>query len=106
MSVIELNSENFKTEVEESDIPVLVDFFADWCGPCQMMKPVFEELSSDYEGKIKFAKLNTEAASDVAAKWDIRSIPCLVLIEKGAEKDRIMGFMPKEALKEKIDSIK
>jgi len=103
--MLELNKDNFEKEVKESDKPIIVDYFATWCGPCMAMAPVFEELSKDYEGKLKFAKLNVEDNQELAGQFNIRGIPCLVMFNKGEEVDRIVGSLPKEALKEKIDEI-
>lgn len=103
--VIEINPENFETVVEKSNIPVIIDFFADWCGPCQMMKPVFEKISTNYEGKLKFVKLNTEIAPDIAQKYGIQGIPCLVVVKKAKEVGRIVGFANESILKQKIDAI-
>ena len=96
---------NFKEEIEESKIPVIIDFWASWCGPCQMMGPVFEELSGDYENKIKFAKISTEEEQELANQFQIQGIPCLVIVKEGKEIGRISGFAPKEILKQKIDEI-
>ncbi|MCK5698981.1 MAG: thioredoxin [Candidatus Aenigmarchaeota archaeon] len=103
--MLELNADNFETEVTNSETPVIIDFWASWCGPCQMMGPVFEELSKDYTGKLKFAKLSTEEQPDLAAKFNISGIPCLIITKQGKEIDRIVGFAPKETMKEKIDAI-
>ncbi len=103
--MIEINNENFKEEVEKSKTPVIIDFFADWCMPCQMMKPVFEKVSKNYEGKLKFAKLNTEIAPEIAQRFRVQGIPCLVIVENGKEIGRIVGFSNEQALKQKIDSI-
>ena len=103
--MLEITNENFEAEVKNHDGPVLIDFWAGWCGPCQMMGPVFEELSKDYEGKIKFVKINTDENQDLSGKFGVSGIPCLILTEQGEEKNRIVGFMQKEALKDKIDSI-
>ena len=103
--VTEINKDNFKTEVEDSNIPVIIDFFADWCMPCQMMKPVFEEISKDFEGKLKFVKVNTDENPELSQKFDIGGIPCLVLAKEGKEFERLTGFMPKEVLKAKIEKI-
>ena len=105
MPVIEVNSENFEKEVKNSDFPVIIDFYADWCGPCQMMKPVFEALSKDYKGKLKFAKLNTDESPDIAEEFNVEGIPCLVIIKNGKEVDRIIGFNSQTMLKQKIDKI-
>ena len=103
--VIELNKETFKKEVLQSDKPVIVDYFATWCGPCMNLAPIFEETSKDYEGKLKFAKVNVEENQDLAGQFNVRGIPCLIVFNKGEEVDRIVGSLQKEALKEKIDEI-
>ncbi|MCX6710041.1 MAG: thioredoxin [Candidatus Woesearchaeota archaeon] len=103
--LVHLNKENFVKEVNNSSVPVLIDFWASWCGPCQMMAPVFEEASKDYEGKVKFAKLSTEEESSLAAAYGIQGIPCMVLLSKNKEIGRIVGFMLKPVLKAKLDEI-
>jgi thioredoxin 1 len=103
--VTEIKNEIFKKEVLESKIPVIVDFWAAWCGPCKMLGPVFEDLSKDYEGKLKFAKINVEEEEDIASENDIMGIPCLIVFNEGKEVDRITGFLQKDQLKEKIDEI-
>lgn len=105
MGVVHLNENNFEKEVMESDIPAIIDFFADWCGPCQMMGPEFEKLSGQYEGKLKFCKLNTDENQELAAKFDISGIPCLVMVKKGEEIGRFVGFMPGPMLKDRIDGV-
>jgi thioredoxin 1 len=102
--VLELNKDNFEKEVIKSDKPVLVDFGASWCGPCQQMGPVFEKISSGFTD-VKFAKLDVQANQEIAKKYDVMGIPCLILFVNGKEKDRITGFQPEEQLKEKIKSI-
>ena len=105
MTTINLNKDNFEAEVTKSEIPVIVDFWAQWCMPCQMMGPVFEELSGEYSGKLKFGKVNTEEERELSAVFQIRSIPTLMIVYKEKIIDQIFGFAQKEALKEKIDKI-
>jgi thioredoxin 1 len=103
--VIEINGDDYEKVVEKSTIPVIIDFFADWCMPCQMLKPVFEKVSKNYEGKLKFVKVNTEIAPELAQKFGVQGIPCLVLVEEGKEIGRIVGYCNESALKQKIDDI-
>jgi thioredoxin 1 len=103
--VTHITKDNFSDEVLHSDIPVIIDFWAEWCGPCQMMGPVFEELSKEYDGKLKFVKLDTEAEPQLAMQFGIQGIPSLVVSQEGKEIDRIVGFAPKDLLKQKIDSV-
>ena len=101
--VQELNEETFKSTIATG--PVLVDFWAEWCGPCKMLAPVFEEVSKEYEGKLAFAKIDTQAFPNPASESAVSGIPCLILFKDGKEVDRIVGFAPKEQLKAKIDAI-
>lgn len=103
--VTALTENNFEDEVVKSKIPVIVDFWASWCAPCNMMAPLFEEVSSDYAGRLKFAKLNVEDNQEMADRFGIRGIPCLVVFKDGKEADRITGLLPKEQLKARIDEI-
>ena len=89
----------------QSEIPVIVDFWATWCPPCKILAPVFEELAGEYEGKVKFAKLDTDEVRAVAQKYSIMSIPTLIVFKGGKEIERMVGALPKEALKEKIDAL-
>lgn len=105
MTTIALTKDNFEKEVLNSEQPVIIDFWASWCGPCQMMGPVFEELSEDYVGKLKFAKVNTETEFGLATEFNIQGIPALIVVKGNKEIGRITGFAPKEVLREKIDNI-
>jgi len=103
--VTELTVDNFESEVVNEKLPLIIDFYADWCGPCQMMKPVFESVSQDYEGKLKFLKLDTQAESGLAMKFGIQGIPAFVVIKDGKEVGRLVGYMGEDAFKEKIDQV-
>ena len=103
--MLEITESNFEKEVLKSDIPVVLDFWAEWCGPCRMLAPVFEELSRDFKGRLKFAKVNVDENDKVANKFGVRGIPCLVVTNKGEEIDRIVGYAPKEILKKKIEEM-
>ncbi|WP_434310376.1 thioredoxin [Hominifimenecus sp. rT4P-3] len=89
---------NFEEEVLKSDKPVLVDFYADWCGPCKMMAPVLETLSNQYEGKIVIGKLNVDENSETASRYQVRSIPYMVLFQNGQVVDSLLGLTPAESV--------
>ncbi len=99
MAVKEVNETNFSSEVLQSDIPVLVDFYADWCGPCRMLRPSLEEIAGE-RSDIKVAAVNVDENIDLAEEYNVASIPCVVLFKNGAEADRSIGFVPKEVLEE------
>ncbi len=96
---------DFETEVIKSAIPVVVDFWAEWCGPCKMMLPIVEELSGEYEGKVKIVKLNVDEAEDIPAQFGIRNIPTLLFFKNGEVVDKQVGAAPKQVLAQKIDAI-
>lgn len=103
--IIYLNEETYETEAMQSDIPVLVDFYADWCGPCQMLMPVMDELAAKYAGKAKICKLNIDENRKVALSNKVMSIPTLFFIKNGEITERITGALPQSALEEKLDSL-
>ncbi|MCR5143924.1 MAG: thioredoxin [Lachnospiraceae bacterium] len=96
-------AENFEAEVMNSDIPVLVDFYADWCGPCKMMGPVVEELAEDYEGRAKVGKVNVDEQPALAEKFNVMSIPFFAVIKNGQVVDKGVGAMSADELEAKLD---
>lgn len=99
---IEVNDGNFRREVLKSNVPVLVDFWADWCAPCKMVAPVVEKIAREYSEDIKVAKLNVDKNQSTASRYDVMSIPTLVIFENGREKDRVIGYAPKNKLVSKL----
>ena len=95
---IKLSSENFEKEVLKSEKPVLVDFYADWCGPCNAMAPVIEELATELDGKAKVGKINVDENSDIAVEYNVMSIPTLIVFKNGKEEKRLVGLRDKEEL--------
>ncbi|MBQ3641408.1 MAG: thioredoxin [Butyrivibrio sp.] len=95
---------NFEAEVLKSETPVLVDFYADWCGPCKMMAPVVEKLAEQYDGKVKVGKVNSDDESALAAKYNIMSIPAFLIFKNGEVIDTATGAMPADALAKKLDA--
>jgi thioredoxin 1 len=100
--VTEISDQAFETEVLKSAIPVVVDFWAPWCGPCRMMAPVMEAAAEKWAGRVKFVKINTDEHAAVAGQMGIMAIPTLIIFARGAECDRIIGVVPQAALEAKI----
>jgi thioredoxin 1 len=103
MSVVYVTEKNFKEEVLESDIPVLVDFWAEWCGPCKMIGPIIDQLAHDLKGRLKVAKVNVDEAQGLAGDFNIMSIPTLLIFKDGTPVEQMVGAMSKDQLLEKIN---
>ena len=101
--IVTLTKDNFKEMALESDKPVLVDFWAEWCGPCRMVGPIVDELAEDYEDKVVVAKLNVDDESELAIEYKVMSIPTLILFKDGEVAEKIVGARPKEGLEELLD---
>jgi thioredoxin 1 len=101
--VVHLNDGQFDTEVLKSNIPVLVDFYADWCGPCHAIAPTIEALSNEFDGKVKFVKVDVDANQGVASRYEIMSIPTIMLFENGKVEDSIVGAYPANVYKQHIE---
>jgi len=102
---ITLTKDNFKQEVLQSDIPVLVDFWAEWCGPCKMLSPTIDEISKEYAGKLKVAKLNIDEAAEIASEYGVMSIPTLIIFKKGEVASQTVGSVPKEKIVATIEPL-
>lgn len=96
MSVTELNKDNFEKEVMEANVPVLIDFWASWCGPCRMMSPVIDKIAEEMGDKLKVCKVNVDENHELAEKYEIMTIPAFIVIKNGAEAGRTIGVQPKE----------
>ena len=101
--VTKVNENEFDSEVLKSTIPVMVDFFAEWCGPCKMVEPTMEALSREYSGKVKFVKINVDDNQSISMRYDIMSIPTAMIFEKGEIKDSLIGAFPAAAYRQRID---
>ncbi len=101
--ITELNDDNFETEALKSDLPILVDFWAAWCGPCRMVAPVIEQLAEEYDGQVRFGKLDVDANQQTAYQYQVSSIPTFIFFKDGQMADRMMGAMPKSAFQSFID---
>jgi thioredoxin 1 len=104
-NIVELTDQNFEQEVLKSDVPVLVDFWAEWCMPCRMLTPTMEKIAGDYAGKVKVGKVDTDANRDTALKYNISNIPTVILFKSGEMSQRFVGLRPERDFKEALDSI-
>ena len=104
-NLIEFTDHNFDTEVLKSNLPVLVDFWAEWCGPCKMIGPIVEEIAGDYAGKVKVGKVNVDFNNQVAMQYGIRGIPALLVFKGGAVANQIVGAVPKNNITEILDEV-
>ena len=104
-NVVEITDANFEEQVANSATPVLVDFWAEWCGPCRMLAPTIEELSEEYAGKVTVGKLNTDENRDVAVKYGISAIPTIILFNKGEVAQKLVGLSAKKDLKAAMDAV-
>jgi thioredoxin 1 len=105
LAALEVTDDSFASEVLNSELPVLVDFWAEWCGPCKMVSPIVEELSNEYNGKVKVAKLDVDSNPQTATNYGIRGIPTLLMFKDGSAVDQIVGAVPKTHIAERLDKI-
>ena len=104
MSEVAVNDASFKQEVLDESLPVLVDFWAEWCGPCRMLGPVVEELATEYQGKLKVCKVDVDHAPNTASEYGVMSIPTVAIFKNGKVVDKVVGAVPKASLVEKIEA--
>ena len=105
MPTINVSDTTFESEVISAQQPVLVDFWAEWCGPCKMVAPIVEELSDEYKDQVKFTKVDVDENPEMAQKYGVRGIPTLLIFNGGAPVDKLVGALPKKAIKDRLESV-
>ena len=103
--MLDIIKATFEKEVLRNQLPVLVDFWAPWCGPCRIVSPTLDKLSKEYTNKLKFAKLNVDDNQEIATQFDVRGIPCMIIFSKGHELDRVIGAYSEAELRRRIDLV-
>ncbi len=104
-AVLTLTEANFESEISNSTVPVLVDFWAEWCGPCRMLGPILDDLAKDQAGKVKIGKVNVDESQSIAAKFNVKSIPMLVFFKDGKAVDTVVGVQSKDALTKRLAAL-
>lgn len=105
MAIVQITSENYQKEVREEKMPVVLDFFADWCGPCQAIAPILSRLAGEYEGRIKVGKVNVDQSPNLASEFNVMSIPTLVFLKKGKKVNESVGAVEREELKKLFEEV-
>ena len=104
--IVQVTDDSFESEVLQSSVPVLVDYWADWCGPCKMIAPVLDEIADEYDGRVKIAKLNIDESPNTPPRYGIRGIPTLIIFHGGEVEEQLVGVQPKTRLQQALDAAK